>query len=104
MRDENPGRRDSEAKWTVLAVSSSEERNRYRGLLSSADFRIREAASHEEAVNLLERMDVSALVCEVHGRGVDGMKPRTTSPRDLIDLCFGRKTLYLYEGGSASPH
>jgi len=33
--------------------------------------------------------------------GIDGMRPRTTSPRDLIDVCYGRKALYRYIGGSA---
>jgi len=60
--------------WIIVAVSSSKDRNRYEGLLTSAQLPIRLTGTHEEAVNLLERMDVSALVCEVHGKGIDGLK------------------------------
>lgn len=35
--------------------------------------------------------------------GIDGMKPRTTSPRSLIDVCYGRRALYKYIDGSAGP-
>lgn len=35
--------------------------------------------------------------------GIDGMEPRTTSPRELIDVCFGRKALYKHIEGSAEP-
>jgi len=33
--------------------------------------------------------------------GVDKLTPRTTSPRMLIDVCFGRKALYEFVGGTA---
>lgn len=33
--------------------------------------------------------------------GVSDFKPRTVSPRDLIDVCFSKPTLYYFEGGSA---
>lgn len=33
--------------------------------------------------------------------GVGGYTPRMVSPRDLIDVCFSKESLYHFEGGSA---
>jgi len=74
-------RQDREKRLTLVAMSSVEERNRYKDLLGSAGWFLREAGTYEEAVNLLERMDISALVCEAHGRLMDGMKLLRVSRR-----------------------